>query len=118
MLCRWRLKSHYDSHSPILKLNSKILPRASDNRLGWTAIFDGELQSAIGKECPITMEEFQLPEPRSERFIYFVVKSFFGLGGGLQYVEFSMGKLIIVMTTYTVPNLVAKYKGFRQNGRN
>ena len=45
--------------------------------------------------CNAPVEYFLLDSVRSERYVKFVIRSFFSLGGGLQYIDFEFGMKIM-----------------------
>ena len=60
----------------------------SDDQASWSLILAGFLQPVFYQGCVDNAEAFDLPEVRSDRYIKFVVKSFYNIGGGLQYIGF------------------------------
>ena len=64
----------------------KILVWTADEQ--WEAVLDDELDSAMGLDCNVPTETFVLPIMRTEQFVRFLVKTVYGAGGGLQFIDF------------------------------
>ena len=53
----------------------------------WEVALYGTLKDVFGALCDIPVQEFRIETPIVGRFIRFIVKSFYGHGGGLQYIS-------------------------------
>ena len=54
----------------------------------WEVILNDRVESSVGKNCESPVEIFRLSGQQTKRLVKFVVKTVFGFGGGLQFLDF------------------------------
>ena len=71
----------------------------SNNKKKWVNVLTANLKDVRGvKGCNVPEEEFDLPDAiKKYRYIKFIVKKYYGKGGGIQFISWKKGTFHLCM---------------------
>ena len=61
----------------------------SEDGTTWDEALKGTLASVAHKGCDVPVVDFNLGDPRTERYVRLVLNSYYGYGAGMQWIGFA-----------------------------